>query len=120
LRLIFKMGGTIREFISSAQSMWHAIDALHDAYLASKNHEGQLPVIGIDSVREEQGRDAPVFIPTFKIIEIVPRPSDLPVTGIPLVWRAKRYDKNGNVQPSAPDLFTRPKVEDDMNDKLPF
>jgi hypothetical protein len=52
----------------------------------------------------------------------VPRPADLPESGVPLVWRAKRYDANGNVAtpPSGPDLFKRPKVADDMKDEVPF
>jgi len=121
LRLILVVDGVIRELISTAKFLWDALDALHSDYLTGvKEHKGQLPVIGIESVREEQGRDAPVFIPTFKIVEWAQRPADLPEAGISLVWRAKRYDKQGNAQSTKDDMFTRPKVEDDRNDILPF
>jgi hypothetical protein len=128
VRLIFKMdkslGGAVRELISTATTLWDAIDVLHDSYEAGvKEHEGHLPVVGIDSVREGQGSDGPIYIPVFKIIEWVPRPPDLPKGGIPFVWRGKKYDKAANPATATSDNsngYERPKVADDMNDELPF
>jgi hypothetical protein len=126
LRAIAKLdkanGGAIHEFISTAPGVWDEVDRMHNEYVkGAEKHPGAVPLIGVEA-REAQGRDAPMLVPAFKFLGWTPRPDDLPEAGIPFVWRAKRYDKNGNAvtpKSSAPP-FERPKPKDDRDDEIPF
>jgi hypothetical protein len=130
LRLVVKMdrelGGNVRELISTAQAMWTTIDRLHDNYLAGVGkHPDCLPVVDITGVREEATRKGPILAPEFKISGWVSRPPDLPVTGIPLIVRAKKATSNGASQAideQAKAEFLRPKAGDPFKDgdEIPF
>lgn len=121
LRLVAKMdaslGGDVREFISTSAGVWSSIDQLHDAYLAGlAKHPDCLPAVDIVDTRKDEVRGRTFHVPVFKISGWVPRPPELPATGIPLVRRVKKA--NGNEQ--AKDAFARPKAKDEFGDEIPF
>jgi hypothetical protein len=125
LRLVAKMdaallGGGVRELISTSSGLWTAVDKLHDDYIAGvAKHDGCLPAVDIVEVREEPGKSGSIFIPVFKISGWVPRPPELPATGIPLFKRVKKANAGSSAEPAS-DNFERPKPKDDFNDAVPF
>jgi hypothetical protein len=124
LRVIAKMdmalGGDVRELVSTAARLWAAVDRLHDDYLAGvAKHEGCLPAVDIDGVREELTKSGAILVPVFKISGWVPRPPEMPAGGIPI---AKRLNKGnaGNSTEQTNNDFSRPTAHDDLSDELPF
>jgi len=118
IRVIVKMdeslGGDVRELLSTAVSLWTAMDELHDKYLAGiGDHDGCLPAVDIIDVVEKKTAQGTTCVPTFKISGWVPRPPELPVVGIPVGQRAKAAAK-----PAASVM--RPKVKDNLDDEIPF
>ena len=120
LRLLMKMdaslGGEVRKSVSTWLMVWAAIDALHDEYLAGvANHAGKLPVVDIADTHEETTKAGTFLTPVFKIVGWLPRPPELPASGIPLVRRVKKdkADNNGG------DNYVRPQSTD-MDDEIPF
>jgi hypothetical protein len=93
------------------------MDGLHDDFIANAaKHAGCLPAVDVVGTRSQPGRDCPILIPVFKRAGWVPRPLDLPVTGIPVFNRVKRKDADD--APSGNGSYTRPKPDDDM--EVPF
>jgi hypothetical protein len=124
LRLVVKMdaalGGDVRELISTSPNLWAAVDKLDDDYIAGvAKHEGCLVAVDIVEVREELTKSGrpPIFIPVFKISGYVPRPPELPATGIPLVKRVKKGDAGNSAEQTN---FSRPKPNDSMDSEIPF
>jgi hypothetical protein len=118
LRLVIKvdesLGGELRECISTAVSMWSAIDRLHDDYRAAASaHPGCMPAVDITGTREEGTQNKRLLVPIFAIVGWQPRPYELPATGLPLIRRVKKAEQtNGG--------STRPTVDDDLKDSIPF
>ena len=59
LRIVVKMddvlGGDVRELMSTAVTLWNAVDDLHDKYLAGvDDHPGELPVVTLTGTRERK------------------------------------------------------------------
>ena len=85
-------GGDVREMAANAQVSIKGMDALHDAYLAGlKANPGLLPVVklaGTEAVTSS-GKDAAGksvssqnYMPRWEITKWVPRPAELPITGV--------------------------------------
>jgi hypothetical protein len=84
IRVLVKMdtslGGNVRELMSTAVALWNAMDALHDAYLASADqHPGALPVVDLAETTETKTSAGTSVAPVFKIVGWIPRPPDLPI-----------------------------------------
>jgi len=82
LKLSNALGGTIREFASTAKACLRGIDELHNAYLAGvKANPGMLPVVKLKSTTPvttgEGAKKSTNYIPVFEIIAWKPRPADL-------------------------------------------
>jgi hypothetical protein len=120
LRIVVKMadalGGDVRELMSTAVVLWNAIDDLHDKYLAGvADHPGELPVVTLTSTREMKTQSGTSFVPIFAIADWVPRPAELPLTGIPTSRPRKASTAAKPAAPSRPAA-----VKDDLNDEIPF
>jgi hypothetical protein len=81
-RLLLKMAGSIdgsvRELLSTAVTLWNAIDVLHDQYLAGlPEHPDRLPVVTIAEIKETKTKNGTAFTPVFRIKSWAPRPADL-------------------------------------------
>ena len=125
IRLVIKMdeslGGDVRELISTAVTMWIAVDELHDAYLAGiANHPGSLPAVDIAEVREEKTKAATLFAPVFKIVGWVPRPPELPAGGVPPATRKAKTVADDFAHDDTASDFARPTVRDALSDEIPF
>jgi hypothetical protein len=129
LRLVIKtdesLGGDLRELISTSSNIWSAIDQLHDDYLAGAgDHPGCLPAVDIVDVHKEGTQNKSLLVPVFKIAGWQPRPYDLPAAGIPLVRRLKKASDseqtNGSSDSEQTNGSTRPRVQDALNDEIPF
>jgi hypothetical protein len=122
LRLLMKLdaslGGEVRELISTWLSVWNAIDALHNEYLAGgAEHPDMLPAVDIADVHEGKDKEGkPFFSPVFKIAGWVPRPPELPASGIPLTRRVK---KDAVAASNGSNNYVRPQSTD-MDDEIPF
>jgi hypothetical protein len=88
LRLVAKMdeslGGEIRELVTTASTIWAALDALHDDECTAgvEQHPGHLPVVAIAGVHEEPGAQSTLLrVPDFRIVDWAPRPVELPACG---------------------------------------
>jgi hypothetical protein len=119
VRVVVKMdaslGGDVRELLSTAVSLWGAMDDLHDKYLAAiANHEGCLPAVDIVDVTEKKMAAGASYAPTFKISGWMPRPPELPAAGIPVAQRVK------TAAPPKAATPTRPRVTDGLDDEIPF
>lgn len=85
-------GGDVREMAANAQVSIKGMDALHDAYLAGeKANPGLLPVVKLDGTEAvvSAGKDvegkkvsSQNYMPRWVITKWVPRPTELPVTGV--------------------------------------
>jgi hypothetical protein len=115
IRLLASFGGVAHECVSTSLTLWDAIDALDDLYLAGvTQHRDMLPIVGISEVRTQIVKNnAQLFIPTFAILDWTPRPPELPATGIPLFRREKKGDASN-------DSFGYTRPQPDMDDSLPF
>jgi hypothetical protein len=116
IRLIASFDGTAHELVTTSVKLWDAISALDDSFMEGvKEHPGHLPLVGVDEVIKEKGKnDVNLFVPVFKILKFVPRLKELPLTGIPLFkWQKKKDVASGG------DGYTRPTPQD-MNDSVPF
>jgi hypothetical protein len=72
-----------RELFSTSVALWHGIDQLHDAYLIGiKTNPNKLPLVILADTREVRSQDNVSFEPIFEIVKWVPRPADLPASGI--------------------------------------
>jgi hypothetical protein len=76
------LGGTIREFASTAKACLRGIDELHNAYLAGvKTNPGMLPIVKLKSTTPvttgEGQKKSTNYIPVFEIVGWKPRPADL-------------------------------------------
>jgi hypothetical protein len=91
-------------------------DEFHNEFLAhAAEHPGCLPAADIVSTRDVPGS---MLGPIFAIAGWVPRPFELPVTGIPLVVRAKKVNGGDVAKPA--ETFERPAVKDELSDEIPF
>ena len=73
-----ELGGDVRELMATSRGLWDAIDSLHDEYLvAVVEHPGELPVVVIESVHEEQRGAGTTFVPVFRIVGWVRAPPSL-------------------------------------------
>jgi hypothetical protein len=117
-RLIVSIAGVAHELISTAQTLWTAIDQLDDAFLTGvAERPGQLPIIGITgTTKTTLSNKDEIFSPVLAILDWQKRPPELPVEGIPLFKRQKRKD-SGAAPSTAP--YVRPKPRD-MDDEIPF
>ena len=113
-----ELGGDIRELMSTARGLWDAIDSLHDQYLVSvAKHPGALPVVTLESVREERRGAGTTFVPVFKIDRwVAPPPPEL---------AGALQARPVNPQPALLPL-SQPKVKakvpvahDDLDDEIP-
>jgi len=82
IKLSNTLGGTIREFASTARSCLRGIDELHNAYLAgAKSNPGMLPIVKLKATvpvtTGEGAKKSTNYVPTFEIIKWVARPADL-------------------------------------------
>jgi len=79
VKLIDGNDGSVREFSSTANAVWAAIDRLHDVYLRDADkHPGQLPVVELVDVIEISTASGPSFQPALKIVNWTDRPADMP------------------------------------------
>jgi hypothetical protein len=118
LRLVWSVGGTAHEMISTAAPVWDATDTLDAEFLAGAGeHPGSLPIVGIaESTAITLKNGDVVYAPVFKILDWRLRPPELPPAGIPLFRRAakKRDDDFGN------NTSTRSQSKADLDDEIPF
>ena len=118
VRVIVKMadtlGGDVRELMSTAIGLWNGIDALHDAYLAGvKDNPGHLPVVTLSEIYETKTAAGTSCVPVFAIADWVPRPPDLPLTGMPMAAKSKPAMKPATRE-------TRSSRLAELDDELPF
>ena len=112
LRIVVKMddalGGDVRELMSTAVALWNATDDLHDKYLTGvADHPGELPVVTLTGTREMKTQSGTSFVPIFAIADWVPRPAELPATGIPTGQPMKASTAAKPAAPSRPVAFFR-------------
>jgi hypothetical protein len=86
LRVLLVLDGETEpsEFLSTAGVVWDSIDLLHTDYEAGvADHPGELPIVELDDVIEEETSQGTVYKPIFVIVGWRPRPACLPIRGIP-------------------------------------
>ena len=111
-----KLGGDIRELMSTARGLWDAIDRLHDQYLVvADKHPGEVPVVTLDGVREEKRGAGTTFVPTFTIVGWAPRPPELAGA-----VQARPIDPQPALSLSRPKVKAKvPVAHDDWDDEIP-
>jgi hypothetical protein len=80
------LGGAVRELISTGIAVYDSFDALHTEWESGldPDHPDYLPVVECDGIREEKIGNGVSAAPIWKIVNLVPRPPELPAGGIPL------------------------------------
>jgi hypothetical protein len=79
LKLAPRLGGSVRELMSSAVVVWDAINILHDSYEAEvADHAGELPEVTLAGTEAIEVGQNTFHQPIFKPTGWVRRPADLP------------------------------------------
>src|SRR5262249_5285632 len=105
------LSGDVRELMSTAGGLWNGLDTLHDLYLADRDkNPSKLPVVVLSGTIDAGTAQNPSHEPVFSISEWVPRPSELPLEGIPVSQPTKKQVKATASKPA----------KREMDDQIPF
>jgi hypothetical protein len=111
-RMIVKLDGDEpREFMSTANATWYAIDALHTAWgkIARADSVAKVKLTNMIESKTSNGTN---FTPVFELAGLVARPSDLP--------RPQPTTANGGLRKPAKPTRTGGVHRGDMDEPIPF